>query len=589
MTSGKINRGNQGFRFTDLKQPYQSLSNFILSHRTAIIFLLIFLINLLLVSPSLMPGYSVVNPDDEAKYVESGWRLLRGDVRDLAWGPLVSVVYAPIHLVLGNSPDWFMLETWLGRFVLYAFLWWSIFYLALQFKSYLSPYTMLGVLFVSTPLFSVLRNQSDAVFLGFSALALAHLVRFAYQQKMKDLGMASLLVGLGVLARVETLVLIVTLIILGFVIGKSKFPLYRILLSSILPALCVLGIFFISSLILVGNLNLGIAYKSYDSFEMNQAILTGGDIDLAREETRRLFGSQEENQASILRAISRNPYAFSLRILANIKTIPDNYFDFFGKKLGAVLLFFAAWGVYGLIRKKAILPLMILLIWPLHAFISLGFLSMHIVPQVSYLPLLLGALGIGRIFGPDSRPRERVVFLLSCALILILSWLTHKPAFLFGFLMLVIVLLLLQLVHMGTNNDHPAMFLPVLLLLVAGLILRDPFPFPNYPSLGKTADEQAVHYLLKNLPSQTTILVPSPLQAIAAKLSYLTMNDVPENITSIEVLWSWLKQANVHAVLLDSNRRVRNDIYDQMEEGYSPYFSTIYTSPDNNIRIFSIK
>ena len=56
----------------------------------------------------------MVNPDDEAKYVESGWRLLSGDIRDLAWGPVIALVYAPIHLIVGSSPDWFLLETWIG-------------------------------------------------------------------------------------------------------------------------------------------------------------------------------------------------------------------------------------------------------------------------------------------------------------------------------------------------------------------------------------------------------------------------------------------------------------------------------------------
>jgi len=581
MISKPTKSGNQSIGFSDLKKIFQSIPNFIFVYHSAIIFLLVFIINFLLVSPSLMPRFTEINPDDQAKYVESGWRLLRGDIRDLAWGPMVSLIYAPLHLIVGDSLDWFLLETWLGGFLLYSFLWWTTFYLAYQFKAYLSPYIMLGVLFVSTPLFSVLRNQSDAVFLGFSALALAQLIKFYQDRKLKDLGIASLMVGLGILARVETIILVATLAIIGIIIGRIKYPLYKILLSSLLPALCVLGIFFFSSLILVGDLNLGLAYKSYDSFEMNQAILTGGDIELARQETRRLFGIQEENQGSVLRAILRNPSAFTLRILANAKTIPESYFDFFGKKMGALLLFFAAWGMYGFYRKKAIIPLLILLLWPLHAFVYLGFLSLHIIPQVSYLPLLLGAVGIAGIFSPDFPPRQQGIVLLSSILILILSWITEKPAFFFGFLLLVFVLLLFRLFRLGLEQNHPAMLVPLLLLLAAGLVLRDPFPFPNYPVLGTTADEQAVYYLEEFLPSQTTILAPSPLPALAAKLSYLTMDDIPEEITSLQDFSNWLKQQDVRAILLDSNHRVRNDIYDLMEEGYSPYFSSVYASADN--------
>jgi hypothetical protein len=276
-------------------------------------------------------------------------------------------------------------------------------------------------------------------------------------------------------------------------------------------------------------------------------------------------------------------------MLANTKTLPDTNLVFFGKKLGAVLLFFAAWGVYALGRKKAFIPLALLLIWPIHAFVSLGFLSLHIVPQVSYIPLLLGAIGIAAIFGQEFHPREQLVFLITCVLILLLSWITKKPAFYFGFSLLAVVLLLHWLIQPGWKLNHHAEYISVFLLLAAGLILRDPYPYPNYPRLGKSGSEQAVHYLEKNLPAQTNILVPTPLQAIAARMSYLTMDDIPASITTLQEFESWLKQENVNSIYLDSNRRVRNDIYDLFEEGYSPYFSLVFTSDDNNIRIFTVR
>ena len=38
--------------------------------------------NLLLVTAKLMPSFAEINPFDEAKYVESGWLLLKGEIRD---------------------------------------------------------------------------------------------------------------------------------------------------------------------------------------------------------------------------------------------------------------------------------------------------------------------------------------------------------------------------------------------------------------------------------------------------------------------------------------------------------------------------
>ena len=165
------------------KSWFSTVAGYVFQHRPAFIFLLVFSVNFLLVSPALMPEFSAINPNDEAKYVDSGWRLLKGEVRDLAWGPLVALLYAPTHLLVGSSTNWFMIETWVGRFILFAFLWWSVFYLALQVKEFLSPYIMLGVLFLAAPFLSVVVNQSDAVFVGFSALALAQLIRFYQHRK----------------------------------------------------------------------------------------------------------------------------------------------------------------------------------------------------------------------------------------------------------------------------------------------------------------------------------------------------------------------------------------------------------------------
>ncbi len=574
---------------TEGEKASQNLYSLILNHRSAIIFLVVFLLNLLLISPQLMPEFSTVNPDDEAKYVESGWRLLRGDIRDLAWGPIVALVYAPVHLMVGANPNWFMLELWVGRFILYAFLWWSIFYLMLGFRDYVSSYVMLGALFVSTPFFAVLANQSDAVFVGFTCLALANLVKFYQLRQVKHLGFASLFVGLGVLARVETIVLLLTLVILGVLIGKGRTPLYKTLLAAIVPTLIIIGLYIATSLILMGKIDLGITYKSYDSFEMNQSILTGGDIDLARQETRRLFGTQEENQGSILRAILRNPAAFALRIFANAKTIPTNYLSFFGKKLGSALLLFAVFGVYYLIRRKAWILLTLLLLWPAHALVSLGFLALHIIPQIIYVPLLLGAIGITRVFSHEALRVEKLVLFLCTVLILILSWITNKPAFLICFLLLGTVILIYLLTNSGLNVHIQGLHLTILLLLAASLVLREPYQFPNYPVVGNSASETAIGYLQAQLPAQTTVLVPNILPAVAARMSFITMNDLPASIHSISDFWNYLQHNNVKAVYLDSHNRARNDIYDLMEQGFEQYFLIGFSSTDNSIRVFLVK
>ena len=78
---------------------------------------------LILISPDLLPTIHDILPHDEAKYIDSGRSLVSLQLRQLSWGPLVAVFYAPLHLIFKGSLDWFLLEAWVGRILLIALLW----------------------------------------------------------------------------------------------------------------------------------------------------------------------------------------------------------------------------------------------------------------------------------------------------------------------------------------------------------------------------------------------------------------------------------------------------------------------------------
>ncbi len=572
-----------------LKRTTEAIKTILKNHRMMAIILLVFSLNIILVSPSLMPEINQINPEDESKYVDSGWRLLNGDIRELSWGPIVALVYAPVHLIVGNSPDWFMIENWAGRFILFSFLWWSFIYLTLQLKEYISPYIMVGVLFIATPFFIILDNPSDAVLLGFSVLALSQLIKYYHYKEIRYLAFCSVFIGLGILARVETIVILPILLILSLLINRGNASIIKVIFNSILPGTLVLSIYIISSFALNGQINLGMTDKSYDAFEVAQQVLTGGNYNLAIQESRQLFGTKEENNGSVIRAILRNPQAFALRVYANAKTIPDSYLAVFGKKIGPILLLFAVWGVFRLIRKKAFVLLGMIFAWSLFSLLSLGFFILHLIPQVSYLPLLLGAIGIAEIFDYEPHRRTRLIFFLTTLLLLIASWAIHKPAIAVGLLLAEIAFLLFILAQQNIISSLNLGNSSILLVFAIGLILREPFPFPDYPVLGASNQEQAIHYLERNFSSQSIILVPTPLPAIASKLAYITMGGVPADITSLDDFYSYLKQGDVQAIYWDKNRRLRNDLYDLFEAGYEQYFIKSYSSPDESIRIFSFK
>jgi len=138
----------------------------------AMILAIIFAITLALFAFQILPGFDEINPYDETKYVDSGRNLLSGDLRELARGPLVAFLYAPLYLAFRDSPDWFIIIDGIGRLMLFSGLWISSIYVASRLKSYVHPLVIAGVLLCSSYPVWLLRNPSDALFSTFSALTL---------------------------------------------------------------------------------------------------------------------------------------------------------------------------------------------------------------------------------------------------------------------------------------------------------------------------------------------------------------------------------------------------------------------------------
>ncbi len=153
-------------------------------NRETLLVLLILLVNLVLVSPDLLPEYQEINHFDETKYIDSGRSLINGDLRELARGPLVALVYAPLYLITKNSPNWFLLSAGIGRVLLFILMWLTTFRLSMQFKRYFHPFIAVGLLFISTALIKILSNPSDALFTSMSALALAYTVSFSQSNRV---------------------------------------------------------------------------------------------------------------------------------------------------------------------------------------------------------------------------------------------------------------------------------------------------------------------------------------------------------------------------------------------------------------------
>lgn len=540
----------------------------------------------LLVSPDLMPAYSEINAFDETKYIESGRLLLAGELRELAWGPLVGVVYAPFYLIFGSFPDWFVISAWSGRFLLFLALWLSSYYLSIQLGSLARRQVTIGVLFVSTAFFDVLTNPSDGLFASLSTLALAKLVAYSHHGKEADIWTSSLLLGLAVLARIEAIVLIPALLVSVLLLAKPTPARPRLLVGSVVPALAILAGYLLISRLTSPGLNSGIGGKSYDSFEVNQPIAGESTASDRRELARSLFGTQDENQGSVLRAIGRNPAAFARRLITNLGRIPDLYLFTFGKRLGPALLIFAGLGGYSMARTRRWTELGLLGIWHAPPLVSLAFLPLHIMRQSSQLILVLSAVGLGSILWDDPGKRGKYLPLIGALLLTGYGLLGAKLAFLTAGIVLGGALVLSWLTNSRMGEGGASQLRTAALLLAAGLILRGAFPFPDYPPIGSSPEEQVVHYLQGAFPPETRILGSLPLPAVAARMAAAEWNSVPASISTSVELGEWLEAEAIEAVYLDTRGVPRPELAAALEAGQGSQFRIGYQSENGELRVY---
>lgn len=555
------------------------------SRRQVYVLLAMLVIQLLLVSPSLMPSFPQINAYDEAQYVGSGRLLLHFEVRDLAWGPLVAVLYAPLHVLLGWSNNWFVLETWAGRFVLFTGLWLSLLYLGVTMKEHLNPFLLAGVLFVNVPFLRVVENQSDALIASLSVLILALLLQIRHQPRLKLIVLASLLVGMCVLTRAEAIVYLVLFPILVILPTWGRVSKLHALLTSTLPALALIALYLGMFGWSTGGFDLGFGGKSYTAFEHHQPIAANSSAANPSEETARLYGTPKENGNSVVRAVLHNPVAFIRRVWIQSLTLPGFFLEFFEKKLGPAVVLLGMWGVVELIHKRQFGKLAVIGVWSLEPAGSIPFVSWHFVSQLSPIFLLFCALGVSRILARIRDRRSNVLHLVSFVALAVFGLVSGKMGLTVAGAV-VSAGLLLAPAAAGSGAALPnRMIVGGMVLLVAGIILRNPYPFPNYSSLGSSSEEHAIQFLETSLPRDTLLMAPFPGPALAARMSSILPTDVPDSARTDTAFLPWLQSKNVAAIYLDRQFKRSDEVY-RLVDGLAGHgLQVAYETPDRRIRI----
>ena len=666
--------------------------------------LLLFLVNLLLVWPSFLPNLSDINAFDEASYINSGHDLLdRGIWPNFAGSPLSSVFYALTYLPFHSSPFWLVQACSLGRVLLFTLLWWSAYLVAEAVGLRLAllvpgrasaagdgggsdgsggnalqapggvlaaggsddgmiwlPLVVGGLLLVTSLATDMLHFPSDPLFAGLAALSLWQMLAYHENRRLKNLAWASGFMGLAALARNDGLAAFAVLAGLAVLLQLPPFRdhsaaaprmawgrLARTAAALLLPFALLVGGYLVFFYLHTGRWEMGTLERTYLNFEAGQQVIYGGEgeqniVIESRREAQRLFGSGEENDYSVLRAIQRNPAAYMERLVSVVKSLPERLLRAYGIRFAAVLFLLAGGGALKLLRRKQYGLLLLLALWPAH--LASGFLITLFRPGHLQFPfyVIFALAGIGLLALLRALPglwELRRAGLRAPGASLALAWLlilaalagfglaTNKLAIFYNAVVVLAALLVVWLT--GPHRDAPGgvlaagdvggsaktgphpgplpqgeggrplavgeegrrMGLALLVLLAAGLVLHGEYPSPRLRTLGVEAREQAVVFMAENLERGSLVAAAAPATVWGAHMTFanLTSLDVPSD-KSAEDFVAWLRGQGIRAVYVDQVLTTNNPpLWALLEAQIGAGLERAFLADEGDVQILIVK
>ncbi len=236
--------------------------------------LLLFAVNIFLISPALFPAASDINPWDEAAYINSGRMLLdKGMWPNFANSPLVSLFYALTYLPFRHSSYWMVQACSLGRILLFSLLWLSLYLGAKQLTRYLQPLVVMGIFLVTPLAVDMLHFPSDPLFAGLAGLSFWQLLSYLNHRSTRHLWLASAFMGLAALARNDGLILFILLVILVLILSIRTSKRWIALAAVLLPFCLLVGGYDLFYGLRYGDFSLGTMQRTYENFETGHGII----------------------------------------------------------------------------------------------------------------------------------------------------------------------------------------------------------------------------------------------------------------------------------------------------------------------------
>jgi len=500
----------------------------------------IYLVAAVIYLPWFLPNLCDIAPWDETYYVLSGRNLLSGQVPDLASGPLLSLFYLICTLPFLNAPFWLVHANSLGRFLLFTAVFMGTWQVAKVLKDRFQPVILFGFLFVSPFLTQNFEYPADLLFAALSAIAFSQAVRFVKTKRLSFVWRSSFWLGLGMLTRGDALIIILALTVFVFLALSIGYVLVRGALT--------------------GDFATGMSQRSYTAFEQGQEVALGeaGSRFGAPTESyyvaRDLFGTPEENEYSVFKAIARNPQAYLIRFWAVIKTLPGLFLTAYNRRFAVPLLLFAIRGMIVLIEEKK-LPLGLLaIVWvlPLSAGVARTLVRVGYFRLFYFVLFSLAIIGMKALLKSMKVNREALVWAGLLGLILLLAFLFKKDGIQMSATIFLCWLLLAYLISKHSVKYPGWKYMAMLLLLASAYLLRTGELIYRPRQLGADPREEAALVLRDVTEENDSVLTCTPSVVFLAdrQVANFCSSDIPDFEDS-EAFIDWMRSQSFDAVYLD--------------------------------------
>jgi len=558
-------------------------------------FFYIYLLAVLLYLPWFLPNISDISPWDETYYIVNGRDMLSGQLPVLGYSPLFSFLAMVCTLFFRDSNFWLIHVNSVMRFLMFSFLFIGNWHVGKALKDQFKPIILFGFLFVSPVLTLNFEYPTDILFASLSAMAFAQVVHFINTKEIKHVWWASFWLGLGMLTRGDAMILIAVLAVFVVWFGARHHRWWRLLLAVLIPFLALSVGYVVFRGAVTGDFDTGLSERSYTAFEQGQEVdmpESEGRFDAPIESyhvARELFGTPEDNDYSVFKAISRNPEAYLSRLWEGIKTLPGLYLTAYYRRYAIFLALLVVRGLIALIQQKKI-PLAILhVIWiiPLNAGIARTLVRVGYFRLFHFVIYSLAIIGVKAVLDNLKKSWEKWAWIGVLSVVLVAAFIQGDEAIRLGMTVFLCWVILTYLLFRRSSNYPKWQWMALLLLLASALLLKTSIMTFTHRKLGEDPREAASLVLRDVTEPGDYVLTCTPSVVFLAdrQVANFCSADIPEFETS-EAFVEWMQAQNLKVIYLD--QAAPAILYDLCFDSRGKWLTWIYSSKGGEASIFIV-